>query len=150
MLNTLRTATNLIVHFRWFLFYFKYKFPFSRRNTVGNNRNQMQLANQNFVKVEMSEIDNNSQYIVYTDWMIESEPLTRSAKKQFKVQSHEKEDSLCEQVKYYDFYKRKTRLKAEKAPILFPEKYFVYFLLLFFSFKIGTIPRLNVFLFEGK
>lgn len=39
----------------------------AKRNSQANNRNALQLPNQNFIKVEMSELESNSPYIVYTE-----------------------------------------------------------------------------------
>lgn len=39
----------------------------AKRNSQASNRNSLQLPNQNFIKVEMSELESNSPYIVYTE-----------------------------------------------------------------------------------
>lgn len=39
----------------------------AKRNSVAANRNAMAIPNQSFVKVEMTDLDSNSPYIVYTD-----------------------------------------------------------------------------------
>ncbi|XP_055922307.1 transcriptional repressor protein YY1 isoform X1 [Eupeodes corollae] len=39
----------------------------AKRNSQASNRNSLQLPNQSFIKVEMSELESNSPYIVYTE-----------------------------------------------------------------------------------